>query len=117
MIKALKPYDREVSPEDLAVTLGQAINEASDALRTRDAEDPCVPDMGTTLAALLWSGKRVVSANIGDSRIYHLRDNQFTAFSEDHVYERLVFDAAAVPDHPPSSVVSLTDGQTADRPT
>ncbi|MCP9954694.1 PP2C family protein-serine/threonine phosphatase [Actinomadura madurae] len=110
VINALKPYDREVAPEDLATTLGQAINEASDALRTRAAGDPCVTGMGTTLVAVLWSGNRAVFANIGDSRIYQLRNDQLMPFSEDHVYGRLVSDAETVP-HLPPRLARFLDGR------
>lgn len=105
--QALRPRGR---PEDLATTLGQAINEASDALRTRAAGDPCVTGMGTTLVAVLWSGNRAVFANIGDSRIYQLRNDQLMPFSEDHVYGRLVSDAETVP-HLPPRLARFLDGR------
>lgn len=110
VIDTLKPYDREVAPEDLATTLGHAIFEASDALRARAAGDPSVTGMGTTLVAVLWSGRFAVFANVGDSRIYQLRDGQLLAFSEDHVYDRLVSDAATVPDLPPK-LARFLDGR------
>ncbi|WP_171064350.1 PP2C family protein-serine/threonine phosphatase [Actinomadura soli] len=110
VIDVLKTYDREVPTEDLATTLGRAIFEASDALHSRAAGDPSVKGMGTTLVAVLWSGDHAVFANIGDSRIYQLRDGQLEAFSEDHVYERLVFDAATVPDLPPK-LARFLDGR------
>jgi protein phosphatase len=110
VIDALKSYDREVTPEELAATLGQAINAASEALRARAAGDPSVTGMGTTLVAMLWSENRAVFANVGDSRIYRLRDGQLAPFSEDHVYGRLVFDAAAVPGLPPR-IARFLDGR------
>jgi serine/threonine protein phosphatase PrpC len=110
VIDVLKSYDREVATEDLATTLGRAIFEASDALRSRAAGDPTVTGMGTTLVAVLWSGNLAVFANIGDSRIYQLRDGQLEAFSEDHVYGQLVFDAATVPDLPPK-LARFLDGR------
>lgn len=110
VIDALKPYDREVAPEDLGNTLGQAIFEASEALRSRASEDPNVTGMGTTLVAVLWSGNVAVFANIGDSRIYLLRGGQLAALSEDHVYDRLLYDAATVPDLPPK-IARFLDGR------
>ncbi|RFS84117.1 serine/threonine-protein phosphatase [Actinomadura spongiicola] len=110
VIDTLKRHDREVAPEDLATTLGHAIFDAGDALRARAAGDPSVTGMGTTLVAVLWSGNRAVFANVGDSRIYRLRDGQLLGFSEDHVYERLVFDAGTVPDLPPK-LARFLDGR------
>lgn len=110
VIDALKPYDRQVAPEDLATTLGEAINAASDALRARAADDPSVTGMGTTLVAMLWSENLAVFANVGDSRIYRLRDGQLVPFSEDHIYGQLVFDAATVPGLPPR-IARFLDGR------
>jgi protein phosphatase len=110
VIDALKPYDREVAPEELAQTLGEAINAASEALRSRVAGDPSVTGMGTTLVAMLWAKNLAVFANIGDSRIYQLRDGQLAPFSEDHVYGQLVFDAATVPGLPPR-IARFLDGR------
>ncbi|WP_329098247.1 protein phosphatase 2C domain-containing protein [Actinomadura citrea] len=110
VIDALKPHDREVAPEDLATTLGEAIHEASEALRARVAGDPTVTGMGTTLVAMLWSENLAVFANVGDSRIYQLRDGQLVPFSEDHVYGRLLSDAATVPGLPPR-IARFLDGR------
>jgi len=41
-------------------------------------------DMGTTLVALLYYGKRYFWINCGDSRLYRLRDGQLTQLTTDH---------------------------------
>ncbi len=51
--------------------------------REGDSESGYV-GMGTTLVLLLFSGGRVYMANVGDSRIYRLRDGRLQQFSEDH---------------------------------
>lgn len=43
-----------------------------------------VSDMGCTLAALYIDSGYAVSCNIGDSRVYHMRQNEFVQLSEDH---------------------------------
>lgn len=40
--------------------------------------------MGATLVLVLFSGDRVYSANVGDSRIYRFRDGRLEQLSEDH---------------------------------
>jgi protein phosphatase len=40
--------------------------------------------MGTTLAAALLDGRRSVAANVGDSRIYRIRENELIQISRDH---------------------------------
>jgi serine/threonine protein phosphatase PrpC len=40
--------------------------------------------MGTTISAMLRSGPRVLTAQVGDSRIYRVRDGQAEQLTEDH---------------------------------
>ncbi len=100
VIDALRPFDREVEPDQLAATLGQAVEAASVAMRERIATEPAVAGMGTTLVALMWSQGQFALANIGDSRAYLLRRGKLTQLTVDHVYGRLVSSAAAVPTLP-----------------
>jgi serine/threonine protein phosphatase PrpC len=61
--------------------------------------------MGSTLVAMLWSETSAVLANVGDSRVYLLRNlgpdsNRILQITEDHTYGHLVSDAADVPNLP-----------------
>jgi PPM family protein phosphatase len=40
--------------------------------------------MGTTLVTALVSPRKVHISNVGDSRVYHIRDGEIIAFTEDH---------------------------------
>jgi serine/threonine protein phosphatase PrpC len=40
--------------------------------------------MGTTIVVTLFHGDRVIIANVGDSRIYRLREKELTQISKDH---------------------------------
>jgi protein phosphatase len=40
--------------------------------------------MGTTLAATLFDGRKAAAANVGDSRIYRIRENDLAQISHDH---------------------------------
>jgi len=40
--------------------------------------------MGTTIVVTLFHGNRVINANVGDSRIYRLREKELTQISRDH---------------------------------
>ena len=66
-VEALRHYDRQVTPEALATSLGQAIAAANRALRLRTETEPELGGMGTTLVALLRSGTSAALANVGDS--------------------------------------------------
>lgn len=114
-IEVLQSHDHLVDPADLSTALGQAISATNEALRRRIQTDPALAGMGTTLVAMLWSGTTAVLANVGDSRVYLLRDvgsnNNGTAqITEDHTYEHLVADAASVPDLP-ESLCRFLDGR------
>ncbi|MEU0156397.1 PP2C family protein-serine/threonine phosphatase [Micromonospora fulviviridis] len=104
-IDALRRYDQEVESGSPADVLGRAVNGANDALRRRIKTEPELAGMGTTLVAMLISGTTAALANVGDSRAYLLHGQgpqrgQTTQITEDHVYGRLVADAADVPNLP-----------------
>ena len=74
------------------------------------AADPRVDGMGTTLEAMLWTGERFVTAHIGDSRAYRLRDGELTQLSDDHTFvQSLVDEGKLTPDearvHPHRSLL------------
>ena len=52
------------------------------------AEELCTDRMGSTLAALYVSNKRVYACNLGDSRAYRLRGEVLRQLSKDHVGKR-----------------------------
>ncbi|MEV4822135.1 protein phosphatase 2C domain-containing protein [Micromonospora sp. NPDC049274] len=121
-IAAVQAYDRLVDPEHLADFLGQAVREASEALRRKVREDPKLAGMGTTFVALLRSGSHAVVANVGDSRAYLIRrhgshDNALVQISEDHTYRHLIAGADEVPNLPERLARFLDgrdDGRSAD---
>jgi PPM family protein phosphatase len=91
VIRTLSRCDREVNdPAQLPHVLGDAINEASGELAAAVGLDPAFGNMGTTLTAMLWSGRDLVIANIGDSRAYLLRGGELSPITEDHVMAHLV---------------------------
>jgi protein phosphatase len=75
-----------------AGTLRAAIQRADRRITARGKETGR-PEMGTTIAALLVAGPRVVIAHVGDSRVYRLRAGAFERLTVDHtelaIWERL----------------------------
>jgi PPM family protein phosphatase len=108
VIEAMRPYDRNLDPTDLSTVLGQAVNAANEALHREIKAASNLAGMGTTLVALLWSEMTAVIANVGDSRVYLIRNGgvreaalpQLIQITEDHTYGNLVADAASVPNLP-----------------
>lgn len=115
VIEALRSYDQEAEPADLADLLGRAIHRANETLRQRTEADADLSGMGTTLVAMLWSGSTAVLANVGDSRAYMMRapdkeDACLVQLTEDHTYGNLVADASDVP-HLPERISRFLDGR------
>jgi protein phosphatase len=84
---------REAFAADPTVTgLGAAVREANRAVWDRSRSDPALAGMGTTVAAVALVSETVgggdraslAGANVGDSRIYLLRDGALTLLSHDH---------------------------------
>ncbi len=63
--------------DGLTQTLNDAVFRRSQELMTSR--------MGTTMALLYFSGSYAYSCNVGDSRIYRLREHVFAQLSQDHV--------------------------------
>jgi PPM family protein phosphatase len=91
VIEAIRPFDAaESDPGRLTAILGAAVREANERLAGRVRADPGLASMGSTLTAMLWSGRHVAVANVGDSRAYLLRNRVLRQITEDHVLANLV---------------------------
>ncbi|OWY63293.1 hypothetical protein B7486_53910, partial [cyanobacterium TDX16] len=99
--------------------LVRGVQEANGAVFQRAAEDPDLRGMGTTLCAIAvvsdGSGERIGLVNVGDSRIYLLRDGTLQQLTEDHSLVesllrqgRITADEAAV--HPQRNILTRALG-------
>jgi len=96
-IAALRPCDKETAAAELLDVLSRAISQANGELRRRSEADPSLAGMGTTLTAMLWSGRTYALAHIGDSRAYLLRSGRLRRLTEDHALSNLVADSRKSP--------------------
>ncbi len=64
--------------------LRSAIEEANAALFRRQAEDEKLAGMGTTLSVLWLSDHFAYLGHVGDSRIYLMRNGEFSQMTDDH---------------------------------
>ncbi|GAA2384302.1 Stp1/IreP family PP2C-type Ser/Thr phosphatase [Streptomyces glaucosporus] len=91
VISILVQLDDDIPGSDVLTSLGTAVQRANEQLRIMVEEDPQLEGMGTTLTALLWTGRRLGLVHVGDSRAYLLRDGQLTQITQDHTWvQRLV---------------------------
>jgi PPM family protein phosphatase len=91
VISTIVQLDEDIPGSDVLTSLGTAVQRANEQLRVMVEEDPQLEGMGTTLTALLWTGRRLGVVHVGDSRAYLLRDGQLTQITQDHTWvQRLV---------------------------
>ncbi|SRR6266566_7354249 len=109
VVKALRPFDLNVSPEQLTGVLGRAVSAASDQLAAMIAADRSLIGMGSTLTAMLWADNCTAVANIGDSRGYLVRRGALSRITEDHVMGNLVANPA--PTRIGAALVRYLDGR------
>ncbi len=78
--------------EDLQEQLLIGIEEAQRQIRQRAQRDPHCAGMGTTVVAVLLHADSLIVAHVGDSRLYRLRNGEFTALTRDHSLVQLHVD-------------------------
>jgi PPM family protein phosphatase len=67
-------------------TLALAVRHANRAIHDRTLTEVDKQGMGTTASVLLASGTRYLIGQVGDSRVYLLRDGALTQLTKDHSY-------------------------------
>ncbi len=61
-----------------------AVAQANDSIYTVSQSQPQCAGMGTTLVMGLFTNAKILVGHIGDSRMYRLRDDEFSQITEDH---------------------------------
>jgi serine/threonine protein phosphatase PrpC len=110
-IGALVALDEDLPGNDLIAILREAVEDANQRLREMVTADPALEGMGTTLTALLWAGRRLGLAHVGDSRCYLLRDGVLAQITHDHtLVQTLVDEGRLSPEeassHPQRSLIT-----------
>ncbi|MDP9068001.1 MAG: protein phosphatase 2C domain-containing protein [Actinomycetota bacterium] len=95
-IKELLPLDEGRPSRDMLGDLRRAFRRANAAIADRAASDPETSGMGTTLTALLFAGRRVALAHIGDSRAYLLRNGSLHQVTRDDTLVQSLVDEGRV---------------------
>jgi PPM family protein phosphatase len=98
------------SIDEAIETIKGGILEANSMLAATVSEHPELEGMGTTFSGILIQGNQVLTAHIGDSRIYLVRDGEVRQVSTDHTFvQRLVEMGRITPEealvHPRRSVL------------
>jgi len=73
--------------------LRDAVDAANIAVYNKAEEEPALTGMGTTIVATLVCGRTLFTVNVGDSRMYLVRDGEATQVTKDHSYVQYLIDS------------------------
>jgi protein phosphatase len=98
------------SVEEAIETLKAGVLEANSMLTGTVIEHPELQGMGTTFSGLLVHGTQIITAHIGDSRIYRVRAGEVAQITKDHSFVQKLVDLGRITDaealvHPRRSVL------------
>jgi serine/threonine protein phosphatase PrpC len=99
--------------------LADSIRAANEACLARQAGDPDLAQMGTTIDLLLVEGDRAWWGHVGDSRIYRIAEGRASRLTRDHtrvqqMVEDGLLDPAEAQEHPQRNVLSRVVGRERD---
>jgi protein phosphatase len=86
----------EISGDDMIEALAGAVHRANERLSELVEEDPEREGMGSTVTALMFDGKQLGLAHLGDSRAYRLRDGRLYQLSHDHTFVQSLVDEGRI---------------------
>ena len=78
--------------EDILDLLSVGATEANRAVYRMAQNDPALEGMGTTLVGCILAGTELYIVNVGDSRLYAVRDGVIEQISHDHSYVQYLVD-------------------------
>jgi protein phosphatase len=115
-VEAIKSHFEFLAPDFVPQSeLISALTKADQAILKKAKEEPELIEMGSTAAVLLLKDGMVYTANIGDSRIYLIRNNQICQLTKDHSLVQQMLDAnmissEAAKNHPQRNVITRSLG-------
>jgi PPM family protein phosphatase len=114
-LSELKDVDADGAGERVA----KALRDANRAIHDRTMTEVDKQGMGTTVSALVVSGTQYLIGQVGDSRVYMLRDGALRQLTKDHSYVQEQVDAGFLtPEqaryHPYSNVITRCVGASPD---
>jgi len=110
---------RDITSEDVPAKVSDALKRANQEIYERTLTEVDKQGMGTTASVLIVGQDRYLIGQVGDSRIYLLRDGKLTQLTKDHSYVQEQVDAGFLtPEqaryHPYSNVITRCVGAGSD---
>ena len=102
--RVLKYCEPKISPEgilvldsdDACTVLDDAAHDANKAVYRKAQSSPDYHGMGTTLVAALFCDSIAFVANVGDSRLYLISDEEVSQITHDHSYVQHLIDSGSI---------------------
>ncbi|GAA3595608.1 protein phosphatase 2C domain-containing protein [Klugiella xanthotipulae] len=110
-IKNIVELDHEFdTPEEAAEAFRKRLLSTNRLLSETVYEHPELAGMGTTVSGVIAVGNQLALAHIGDSRVYLLRDGEFSQITADHTFVQRLVDSGRITEeeaktHPRRSVL------------
>src|SRR5437868_2437361 len=106
---------RDLETNGVDGRVAAALKTANRAIHDRTLKEVDKQGMGTTVSVLIIAGRRYLIGQVGDSRVYLLRDGALTQLTKDHSYVQEQVDAGFLtPEqaryHPYSNVITRCVG-------
>jgi protein phosphatase len=106
---------REIADSAAIEMVTHALEHANAAIYERTLNEADKQGMGTTVSILILHGRRYLIGQVGDSRVYLLRERSLTQLTKDHSYVQEQVDAGVLtPEqaryHPYSNVITRCVG-------
>lgn len=86
----------DVTKTQIINVLEKAVEVANTAIHDTSAENTQLSGMGTTCAAILINGDVGYAVNVGDSRIYAVREGEISKITRDHSYVQYLIDLGEI---------------------
>ena len=114
VLRELAPLT-DLDSEDVVQLVASTLKLANRAIHDRTTTEVDKQGMGTTVSSLLIAGARYLIGQVGDSRIYLMRDGSLSQLTKDHSYVQEQVDAGFLtPEqaryHPYSNVITRCVG-------
>ncbi len=109
---------KDVFPDnehDAKQMLIEAINSANSTIYNMSLDKQTLYGMGTTITACVISGDKVTAAQVGDSRLYLIRDGMIIQITKDHSLVEMLIDNGSITKedakhHPQKNVITRAIG-------
>ena len=85
-----------LNTNDISSVIENSVVQANEAIKMRAEQDNNLKGMGTTIVFALYHNNKIYITNVGDSRIYLMRNNEIKQVTKDHSLVAELIDAGDI---------------------